>query len=282
MLTQEQRLYKLHNFEPLLKFVIKLWLNQHTRVRQKWEIWAFARSADHLVLYIFSWRFHFGCKSHRCSCSLPVCLSVALPLSLFLSLPVTRHLSRHFSWMEICSSSLQTGRLCERMQSLGDGLSGSVYWHALIWHWVKGMSHRLQTHYHHITATPANREAAPGIQVELHQRSLIQPPRATCSNKPCLHCWMEGWWSFSKGMCAGAWICNTHKNAHTVPCTHKKHKLHTVLQTPPAPKHNICVHQLLKLTHCTLSHKSGLLLLKSGVDAWAWCQIAYHRKGLFI
>lgn len=119
-------------------------------------------------------------------------LSPPPSLLLFLSLTVTRHLSRHFSWMEICSSSLQTGRLCEWMQSLGDGLSGSVYWHALIWHWVKGMSHRLQTHYH-ITATPANREAAPRIQVELHQCSLIQLPRATRSNKPCLLCVLAGW-----------------------------------------------------------------------------------------
>lgn len=99
--------------------------------------------------------------SHVSAAVVALSLSRLSPsLLLFLSLTVTRHLSRHFRWMEICSSSLQTGRLCERMQSLGDGLSGSVYWHALIWHWVKGMSHHLQTHYH-ITATPANRKAAP-------------------------------------------------------------------------------------------------------------------------
>lgn len=34
-------------------------------------------------------------------------------------------------------------RLSQRMQSLTDGLSWSVYWHTLIWHWVKGIRHRL-------------------------------------------------------------------------------------------------------------------------------------------
>lgn len=143
-------------------------------------------------LGIFSLSSLTVAASHIGAAVVSLSVSPSPSLSLFLSLTVTRHLSRHFSWMEICSSSLQTGRLCERMQSLGDGLSGSVYWHALIWHWVKGMSHRLQTHYH-ITATPANREAAPRIQVELHQRSLIQLPQATRSNKPCLHCVLAGW-----------------------------------------------------------------------------------------
>lgn len=155
--------------------------------------------------------------SHIDAAVVALSLSPSPSLLLFLSLTVTRHLSRDFSWMEICSSSLQTGRLCERMQSLGDGLSGSVYWHALIWHWVKGMSHRLQTHYH-ITATPANREAAPRVQVELHQCSLIQLPQATRSNKPCLHCVLAGWRGdgASKGH-----VCRCSDSQHTHTDTQK-------------------------------------------------------------
>lgn len=179
MLTQEQWLNKQHCFHVFSKSVSKEYnlnnLSKNNRNQNSPARWAKAvatcSAAWKKECRNFSRLLKGGCHSHRCSCSLPV--SPALPLCLFfLLLAVTRHLSRHFSLMEICSSSLQTGRLCERMQSLGDGLSGSVYWHALIWHWAKGMSHRLQTHYH-ITATPANREAAPRIRVELHQRSLI-------------------------------------------------------------------------------------------------------------
>jgi len=191
--------------------------------------------------------------------------------------------------MEICSSSLQTGRLRERMQSLGDGLSGSVYWHALIWHWVKGVSHRLQTHYH-ITATPANREAAPRTQEELHQRSLIQLPRATCSNKPCLHCVLAGWGVmelFKGHVCRCSDPQRTHTSARTVAATHTSTHTpphtHTNIQTctqatrpsnPQPPKHNIGLHQLLKLSWCTLSRKSELVH-KSGVDDWT---IGLHAK----
>lgn len=154
------------------------------------------------------------------------------------------------------------------------------------------MSHCLQTHYH-ITATPANREAAPRIQVELHQRSLIQQPQATRSNKPCLHCMLAGWrgdGAFQKGMCAGAEIC-THKctcccytytlkhpakHTHTNIAIHaaargkeKKTKKRTRLHNPQKPpKHSICADQLLKLSRCTLSHKSELVL-RSGVTDWA-------------
>lgn len=57
-------------------------------------------------------------------------------------------------------------------------------------------------------------------------------------------------------------------------------KKQPALQNPQPPKHNIGLHQLLKLGRRTLSRKSELVH-KSGVDEWAPCQTAYHRKGLF-
>lgn len=91
------------------------------------------------------------------------------------------------------------------------------------------MSHRLQTHYH-ITATPANREAAPRIQVELHQCSLIQQPQATRSNKPCLHCMLAGWRGDGAFQRACVQVLRTaHTNAHTVATRTHVHK-HTYKQ----------------------------------------------------
>lgn len=101
--------------------------------------------------------------------------------------------------------------------------------------------------------------------------------------------WMKRWWSFSKGMCAGAQICNVHTHTHkstycgltriqTCTPSHQKPAHHP---NPQPPKRNICVHHLLKLSRCISSCKSELVF-KSGPDDRAWCQSTYHRKGLFI
>lgn len=185
--------------------------------------------------------------------------------------------------MEICSRSLQTGRLCERMQSLGDGLSGSVYWHALIWHWVKGMSHRLQTHYH-ITATPANMEAAPGIRVELHQRSLIQLPRATRSNKPCLHCLLAGWRGDGALEIKGhVCRCSDLQHAHTQAHTHTSTGTSVSISLKSHQPSSLTALQNISIyTNDFNLNLESKLVLASWMDDWAWWWRMRNTKGLLI
>lgn len=161
------------------------------------------------------------------------------------------------------------------------------------------MSHRLQTHYH-ITATPANREAAPRIQVELHQCSLIQLPRATRSNKPCLLCVLAGWrddGAFQRACVQvprSAW--HTHKCTFCHPFFPPNTHIHTVykhvLQTlahqkssrplnPQPPKHKFCAHQLLKLSRCTLSRKSEPVRRKQGWTIWRDARVRIIEKGFY-